>query len=95
MKYKDCLHINISFFIEKKDFAKLMADHYWCISKTFNDDLTKKEAKAILKNQLYFRGIYGIDTTLWEGASQEFVQPWKDVYQKAEIWFDKNYTIKQ
>jgi len=83
--------INISQYVTKAVFASALADYCWEGSEIFDPKMTRREGMRILKHRLEWAGRQGIDTTLWEGASEDFVQPHNDAYEAAIAWIETNY----
>lgn len=85
------LGIVIEHYVTKSVFAGILADHCWTNNIEFDARMCKTAAKNILKKGLRYKGDEGIEKHTWEGAGEEFVQPFNDAYEAACEWIDKNY----
>lgn len=83
--------LNVEHLVTKGTFAKALADHHWEERSEFDPNMTKAAGMRLLRHRLEWAGRQGIDTTLWEGASQDFGQPHNDAYAAALEWIEKNY----
>lgn len=87
--------VQIECFVSKTVFAKALTNHFWRRSQTIDSTLKKRDAFDILKVELFFNGIDGIDTSHWDGASEEFMRPFNDTYDAAIVWIEKHYPYLQ
>lgn len=85
------LGIKIEHFVTKTVFAKAIASHCWTYGEDFDPKTSKTDAMNILKKNLFHQGIEGLNIDNWDGASIEFQQPFKDAYESAIEWIEKNY----
>ncbi len=86
------LGIKVEHFVTKLIFARALASHCWYGNLEFNPEWSKPEVLEILKKQLHYDGNGGIDTTHWDGATEEFVYYYSKGYDRACEWIDKNYS---
>lgn len=83
--------IKVEHYVKRQDFAKHLAEHFDRKGEEFNSDLKKKEAMLILKNGLFFYGLYGeIEETLYEG-SDSALDGYNAAYRAALDWVSNNY----
>lgn len=83
--------IRVEHFVTKHVFARAMASYCWTYNKEFDINISKRQAMKLLKKQLFQQGIQGLYTDNWDGASEEYVSPFNDAYDKATAWVDNNY----
>lgn len=83
--------IKVECFVTRTRFAKILADYLWTHSKVFDPKIQRKEVMQILQQSLRATGTNGLDTTIWEGASEVFIEPFNNAYEAALQWIDKHY----
>ncbi len=83
--------INIDHLVSKIVMAKVIADFCWEHDKKFDPNMKRSTFMKLVKQQLRFQGMMGMNTDNWESASEEFVQAYNDAYNAIEEYIDKNY----